>query len=62
MLTVDHDEFMVEELAADPEFFRVYCEEAMKTTDPFVFREALQYIIRVKNFNLDIVEREKESA
>jgi DNA-binding phage protein len=60
MLTADHDDFIVEQLREDPEFFRIYCEEAMKEQDPFVLKESFQYIIRAKGFdcNLEIKERE----
>jgi len=30
--------------------------------DPILFREGLQYIIKAKGFDLDVVRREKEDA
>lgn len=62
MLTANHDEFIVEQLREDSDFFRVYCEESLKETDPFLFQEALQYIIKAKGFNFDVVAREKDVA
>ena len=62
MLTADHDDFIVEQLREDSEFFRVYCEEAMKEKDPFVLQESLQYIIRAKGFDCDLVIRETRAA
>lgn len=62
MLTADHDDFIVEQLREDPEFFKVYCEEAMKEEDPFLLQESFQYIIRAKGFDCNLVIREKENA
>ena len=62
MPTADHDDFIVEQLKEDPEFFKMYYEEAMKEEDPFLFQEALQHIIRAKGFDFDLEIREKEAA
>ena len=60
MLTADHDKFIVEQLKEDPEFFELYIEDTMKEKDPILFREGLQYIIKAKGFDLDVVSQEKE--
>ena len=66
MPVADHDEFIVEELKRDPEFLELYIEDVMKEKDPFLFREGLQYIIKAKGFNFNLVigneEKEKETA
>jgi len=53
MLTADHDDFMVEHLREDPEFFQAFYESTMKEENPLVFQEHLQYIIRAKGFDYD---------
>ena len=62
MKSISHDEFVVEELKADPEFLEEYINETMQEPDPKLFRIALQHIIKAKGFDLNVVESEKEAA
>lgn len=62
MPTANYDDTIIEALRDDPEFLRLYIEDAMQEKDQELFRIALQHIIAAKDFDIDLVSREKEAA